>query len=170
MGAFDDRPGLLMALEAAVPLEIHRVRDWSWEWRQRTAADVGEVIAYEGDTLMYGGKSGDAARVFNRLARGLACGACQPGGVTFAGLHWCAWSHPWCPSRGMARPQCCTCPASCRLWQRHGAEGPEGECLRECWWCRFGCAAASGERCCAEAEEDDGWRRTETVRVAGDVL
>lgn len=28
--------------------------------------------------------------VFNFLAKGLACAAFQPGGITFAGLHWCA--------------------------------------------------------------------------------
>jgi hypothetical protein len=31
-----------------------------------------------------------AGEVFNELAKGLACAASQPGGVTFAGLHWCA--------------------------------------------------------------------------------
>jgi hypothetical protein len=34
-----------------------------------------------------------AGEVFNELAKGLACAAYQPGGVSFAGLCWCA-AHP----------------------------------------------------------------------------
>lgn len=37
-----------------------------------------------------GEASWSAGEVFNFLARGLAVLACQPGGVTFHGLHWCA--------------------------------------------------------------------------------
>lgn len=42
---------------------------------------------------MRGEASWSAGEVFNWLARGLAVLACQPGGVTFAGMHWCA-AHP----------------------------------------------------------------------------
>ena len=42
-----------------------------------------------------------AGEVFNFLARGLACAAYQPGGVTFAGLHWCA-DHAECEAAASA--------------------------------------------------------------------
>lgn len=44
-----------------------------------------------------GQASYSAGEVFNFLARGLAVLACQPGGVTYAGRHWCASPHPGCP-------------------------------------------------------------------------
>jgi hypothetical protein len=64
--------------------------------------------------------------VFNFLARGLAVLACQPGGVTFAGQHWCACPHPGCP-RCPGQPGWCTCPAE--SWQRNGCyRAHNGEC------------------------------------------
>lgn len=51
------------------------------------------------DTACYchlrGEPSYSAGEVFNFLAKGLACLAYQPGGVTFAGQHWCA-NHQEC--------------------------------------------------------------------------
>lgn len=49
-----------------------------------------------------GEPSYSAGEVFNFLARGLACLACQPGGVTFAGRHWCA-GHRECTDAGTSR-------------------------------------------------------------------
>jgi hypothetical protein len=46
---------------------------------------------------LYGGKH--CAEAFNALARGLAALAYQPGGVKYAGLHWCVEEHPGCPRR-----------------------------------------------------------------------
>jgi hypothetical protein len=65
--------------------------------------------------------------VFSFLARGLAVLACQPGGVTFAGQHWCAHSHPWCPARPGGQPGSCTCPAE--SWRENGCyRALEGQC------------------------------------------
>lgn len=77
-----------------------------------------------------------AGEVFNFLARALAVGACQPGGVTFCGLHWCARRHPSCGNaRGKPAPVCCTCGGGCPL-----AAGGAGECpAGSCPWCRNGC-------------------------------
>jgi len=36
--------------------------------------------------------------VFNQLVTGLACAALLPGGVSFAGLHWCTAPHAGCPT------------------------------------------------------------------------
>jgi hypothetical protein len=82
--------------------------------------------------------------VFNFLARGLALLACQPGGVTWAGLHWCAWPHPRCPNpRATRRPPCCTCAGNCTGGLADGA------CLA-CQFCVNGCAAAAGKACCRQ--------------------
>lgn len=86
-------PVLLVALEAAVPLWIVELRRMPAGQRERTrtvwARAGAESIAHKGDVLQYGSKRrGEAADVFSHLARGLAALAFQPGGVTFAGLHF----------------------------------------------------------------------------------
>ncbi len=231
---------LAIGLQAAVPLHIMEMRDKpSWE-RQRLAAEAGQVVASQGDTLMYGSKSArfgngakeqlthqahgnakagkcascdrgkDSARccmrrfrdtcrvcltgqahysageVFNHLARGLAVLAFQPGGVTFAGLHWCVYQHPCCPRRRSGRrPGCCTCPDACRLATPCTSPPAGSECADSCPWCANGCPAAStGQACCTtaprppEQEPPPGdWRPDEQygplideVTVTGDML
>lgn len=81
---------LLLSLEVAVPIWIAELMNdvllWSRveEWRREGL----DAIASCGDVLMYGGKRGEAAEVFNHLARALAAMAFLPGGVTFAGMHF----------------------------------------------------------------------------------
>lgn len=75
-------------LSLAVPLWIHRVREWSVEHRLERARACAQIVAEKGDVLQYGGKKGEAADAFNRLAEGLAIAAFQPGGVKFRGMHW----------------------------------------------------------------------------------
>lgn len=89
---------ILASLEAAVPLRIAELLGKSPAIRGRMAAawaaNAVDEIASRGDVLQYGGgKRGEAAEVFGHLARALAAGAMVPGGVTFAGLHWCV-EHP----------------------------------------------------------------------------
>lgn len=82
---------LLWTLEAAVPLWIERVRGWTPDARVARARRVPDVLGAKGDVLQFGSKKkGEAAAVFNELALGLACGAYQPGGITFCGRTWCA--------------------------------------------------------------------------------
>ena len=89
-----------------------------------------------------------AGEAFNFMARGLAVLACQPGGVTYHGMHWCAWPHPRCPNpRTPRKPSCCTCDdGACP------AEPAEGNC-RGCIFCANGCVAAAddGRPCCRTA-------------------
>jgi hypothetical protein len=93
---------LLMSLQLAVPLRIAELLDLDDEDRQfkveawRRAALT--PIAERADLLMYGGaknrsERGQPGQVFNHLARGIAALAFHPGGVTFAGRHWCALQH-----------------------------------------------------------------------------
>lgn len=77
---------LRVSLQVAVPLWIVDVRDWTPEQRMGAALGYADVIAAHGDDLQYGGRHTTDA--FNSLARGLACCAYQPGGVTFLGDHW----------------------------------------------------------------------------------
>lgn len=90
---------LTITLELAVPLWIAELAAMDetdrerhiWWWTQ-TAADR---IAGCGDRLQYGdpkrrkSERAEVATDFNYLASGLAALAWQPGGVTFAGRHWC---------------------------------------------------------------------------------
>jgi hypothetical protein len=104
----DHRTGLLRdALDFAVPMAMaclaamsESVRDWT---RGQWAATAASLVAHQGDALLYPTPARRASRragvrveasagtvwVFAALARGLAAGAWQPGGVTFLGRHWC---------------------------------------------------------------------------------
>lgn len=79
---------LSVSLQAAVPLLIAEMREVSDEHRLQLARRAVDVICEHGDDLQFGGKH--CAAAFNAVARGLAAGAYQPGGITFLGLHWCA--------------------------------------------------------------------------------
>lgn len=86
---------LVIGLEAAVPLLILELARLDPALRDQTrvwwAADAANEVASRGDALQYGSKKpGEAAKVFTSLAKGLAAGAYQPGGVTVFGRHWCA--------------------------------------------------------------------------------
>lgn len=90
---------LLAGLEVAVPLRIQELRLMTPYERHTTLqawrSDACDAVAYRGDILQFGSKRrGEAASVFNHLARGLAALAHAPGGVLFAGRHWCL-THPW---------------------------------------------------------------------------
>lgn len=86
---------LIETLRFAVPLYMDEMRDWSFERRAEAAHVATDAVAYRGDVLMYGGgRKGQVAEVFNHLARGLAAAAYQPGGVDFAGQHWCTDHDP----------------------------------------------------------------------------
>ncbi len=82
------RANLRLALQAAVPLEIMELAGASFEERQNAAVGASRSIGEHGDQLMFGGKRGPEA--FTAVVRGLAVLAYQPGGVTFADLHFCA--------------------------------------------------------------------------------
>lgn len=84
---------LTTSLLAAVPLWIHRMRDWSPEERCRRSPELADHVAAHGDILQFKSKKrGETAEAFNRLAEGVAILAHQPGGVTVFGLHWCVGS------------------------------------------------------------------------------
>ena len=95
-----------IALSAAVPLWIERVRGMTPRERAELAAAAARVIALgekhdevrgqhgAGPALLAcgekasGANAGGPAAVFNAIAAGLAVIAYQPGGVSYAGLHW----------------------------------------------------------------------------------
>lgn len=87
---------LATSLQLAVPLTIWQMRTMEPAQIREVAAGCADVIAAHGDDLLYGGR--DCAPAFNALARGLAALAHQPGGVTFADLHWCVTAHEGCPN------------------------------------------------------------------------
>lgn len=89
---------LIETLTLAVPLWIDRLAMHDPARRdnliQSWAADAADAVSSRGDVLQYGGKRGEAASVFNAMARGLAALAHSPGGVTFLGVGWCARHSP----------------------------------------------------------------------------
>lgn len=81
---------LIETLRIAVPLYLLEIRHMIPEQRAALGRKTADVIAHKGDVLMFGGsRKGETAGAFNALAQGLAAAAYLPGGVTFAGLHWC---------------------------------------------------------------------------------
>ena len=90
----EEHPALICGLQATVPLlilELAALRPAEREAvRRGWASDAATEVGSKGDVLQYGSRRrGKAAQVFNHLARGLAASAFQPGGITFAGQHWC---------------------------------------------------------------------------------
>lgn len=93
---------LHIALSAAVPLRIAELAGHGADGRVNVAANLScgqqlldepcpckglaDIIATHSDAIAR--RDPGAAQAFNALARGLALGAYQPGGVTFAGTHW----------------------------------------------------------------------------------
>lgn len=79
---------LTITLELAVPLHIAEVRHWSPEARIAYCHEHADTIAAKSDVLQFGTKKGEPARIFNILARTLACLAFQPGGARFGDSRW----------------------------------------------------------------------------------
>lgn len=78
------------SLAVAVPLWIadFQARPEILDRVREIASDMATIIASQGDVRLFGGKKGEAGKVFNALAQALAMGAFQPGGVTFGEQHW----------------------------------------------------------------------------------
>jgi hypothetical protein len=81
---------LALTLELTVPLRMAELKrrggpleaDWD------AARTFGPVLSERGDVLLYGGKPGQAAGLFNRLAEAIAVMAFLPGGITVFGTTW----------------------------------------------------------------------------------
>lgn len=86
------RTVLRETLLLAVPLHMVELHGRDPETLAAISTNSASVVASKGDTLQFkGGKRGEAAEVFNALARGLAAAALTAeGGIDFLGLHWCA--------------------------------------------------------------------------------
>lgn len=78
-----------IALSAAVPLWIMQFKQFTAEERTIMAGRYGQVVAEHGDNILFKSKKkGATADAFNNLAKGVACLAFAPGGVTVMGLHF----------------------------------------------------------------------------------
>jgi hypothetical protein len=81
---------LPLTLALAVPLWIDQLSSLTDAERLAMAQECSQVIAEHGDIILYrGGKKGETAAAFNMLAKGIAIGAYQPGGITAFGQHYC---------------------------------------------------------------------------------
>lgn len=85
---------LIAHLATAVPLQIHMLVERggpsSWEWSE--AKELGDVLGEKGDLLLFkGGKKGEAAQLFNQMAKAIAVLSFMPGGVTIFGQHYEAY-------------------------------------------------------------------------------
>lgn len=104
-------PALLPTLDAAVPLKILDLQGYDSYSLTVLAKQAVEQVAAHGDALMYRSERGATAEAMKHLIRGLAALAYCPGGVGFAGRHWCAtdrgcaaWPPELCPRHRGAPP------------------------------------------------------------------
>lgn len=91
---------LKLALDGLIPLHLMRLADLSEGDRRRLAEQYADGLATGADRLTAPGNFTDRherGQALNALAGGLAIGATQPGGITWAGHHWCTTPHPGCP-------------------------------------------------------------------------
>lgn len=98
MSSQSTRDLLAAFLEAAVPLAIMEMSDYTPEHRMKIGSECSDHIAAHGDIILYKSpRQGESAKAVAMLAKGLAVGAYQPGGITFLGQHWCV-NHDECVS------------------------------------------------------------------------
>jgi hypothetical protein len=91
---------LSFVLECAVPLWIAQLWDGGGPQEADLAAlkETARLLGEKGDVLMFGSpRKGEAADLFNRLAKGIAVLSFAPGGVKVFGTHWRA--ETWKPGR-----------------------------------------------------------------------
>lgn len=92
-------PILLDVLSGLIPLHLSRLAGLSDRDRAHVTEQYADEIAASGDRLTAPENFDDRherARALTALAGGLAIGAMQPGGVTWAGRHWCTTPHVNC--------------------------------------------------------------------------
>ncbi|WP_433259245.1 hypothetical protein ACQPYK_49610 (plasmid) [Streptosporangium sp. CA-135522] len=131
---------LRLALLGLLPLLIAEFKNTTFEERRDPAAADAQTIASRADQLMFPDPKAKLSGVLTSIARGLAIGAYQPGGITVLGIHACVYAHPHCPATPGERPSCCTCdPGQC-------ATGTGRACPQECSWCANGCSTDGA--CC----------------------
>ena len=90
---FVDPDVLRTVLSVAVPMWAHRMRTWTAGQVRTECEAAADLIAGSADALFRDpGKKADQrpAEVFNAAARAIAALSQLPGGVDFAGAHWCA--------------------------------------------------------------------------------
>lgn len=81
---------LASTLSIAVPLRIldYEARGGPGAPDFERAREFGVVLASQGDTLLFGGKKGEAASMFNQVADAVAILSFCPGGVKLFGNHF----------------------------------------------------------------------------------
>lgn len=99
---------LLLVLDGLVSLHLMRLGqpgELARAHAEATAQDgLADVIAEAGDRLTAPGNFRDPedrrtrGRLLTAMATCLAIGAMQPGGITWAGHHWCTAPHDECPN------------------------------------------------------------------------
>lgn len=86
------------ALIGLIPLWIAELAILPAESRYDRCAGDADNIAQNADRLLYPeGRRMQDSGVLNSVARGLALGAFQPGGVTLVRIHACVEPHEDCP-------------------------------------------------------------------------
>lgn len=106
MTATADHGPLLTILDGLVPLHLMRLaRPGEYQRALAEAGDLADAIAEAGDRLTapanFRAPSDRRTRgeLLNTMATCLALGARQPGGIVWAGRHWCIAAHEDCPNR-----------------------------------------------------------------------
>lgn len=105
--AANERAAIALLLDGMVPLAAIEVSRWSPVRQEAEMARAGDLIASSADDLgvvgdHHGKRNSRQGAILAALARGIAAGSLRPGGVTFAGRHWCSAAHEDCPNALLA--------------------------------------------------------------------
>lgn len=81
---------LSMTLSAAVPLGMIAMAEKGGPGADdmRRAQKAGDLLGAKGDRLLFGGKKGEAAKLFNDLSHAIVVLSFCPGGITIFGQHF----------------------------------------------------------------------------------
>lgn len=95
-------PAQLHAALNGVPHTMSQVSEWSTDHVLKKAEQAADTIASGADALWATARLSEIPpdRLADDLTVGLAILAQRPGGVSLAGLHWCATPHPDCAGPG----------------------------------------------------------------------
>lgn len=92
-------PLLMTVLDGLIPVQAARIAALSDGDRRRLAEQYADALATGADRLTAPGNFDDRqerAQALTALAGAIAIGASQPGGISWAGRHWCTRPHVNC--------------------------------------------------------------------------
>ena len=95
-------------LACAIPLWQNDLKKLPWSEVDIQLSGTAKLLGSRGDLLLFGGgKKGEVAALFNKVAKSIAIMSFWPGGITLFGQHW-EDTHPGAPTTKKETGSCPT--------------------------------------------------------------